>query len=72
MRNIPDKYNTDGLIDLTTAWKDLLTLADGASEKEIYELSENVLKKLNKPITKENVDIVIRTLISQVKINING
>ena len=45
-------------------------MADSASEEEIYALAENVLKKINKPITKENIDIIIRTLSSMVKINI--
>lgn len=70
MPNIPDKYNTDGLKDLTNVWQDLLTAADGATEHQIYALAENVVRKLHKPITKENVDIVLRTFSSQIKINI--
>lgn len=70
MPNIPDKYNTDGLKDLTNVWQDLLTVADGATEKHIYALAENVVRKLHKPVTKENVDIVLRTFGSQIKINI--
>ena len=70
MNKIPEKYNTSDFIDLTTAWKDLVAMADSASEEEIYALAENVLKKINKPITKENIDIIIRTLSSMVKINI--
>ena len=70
MSNIPDKYNTDGLNDLTNVWTDLLTAADGATEQQIYTLAEDVVKKLHKPVTRENVDIVIRTLATQIKINI--
>ena len=70
MNKIPEKYNTSDFIDLTTAWKDLVAVADGASEKQIYSLAEDVLKKINKPVTKENVDIVLRTLGSRIKINI--
>lgn len=70
MPNIPDKYNIDGLKDLTNVWQDLLTAADGATEHQIYALAEDVVRKLHKPITKENVDIVLRTFSSQIKINI--
>lgn len=70
MPNIPDRYNTEGLNDLTDVWQDLLAVADGATEKQIYALAEDVVRKLHKPVTKENVDIVIRTLGSQIKINI--
>lgn len=70
MPNIPDRYNTEGLSDLADVWQDLLAAADGATEKQIYALAEDVVRKLHKPVTKENVDIVIRTLCSQIKINI--
>lgn len=70
MPNIPDRYNTEGLNDLADVWQDLLAVADGATEKQIYALAEDVVRKLHKPVTKENVDIVIRTLGSQIKINI--
>ena len=70
MPNIPDRYNTEGLNDLANVWQDLLAVADGATEKQIYALAEDVVRKLHKPVTKENVDIVIRTLASQIKINI--
>ena len=70
MPNIPDRYNTEGLNDLTNVWQDLLTVADGATEQQIYALAEDVVRKLHKPVTKENVDIVLRTFGSQIKINI--
>lgn len=70
MPNIPDRYNTEGLNDLADVWQDLLAVADGVTEKQIYALAEDVVRKLHKPVTKENVDIVIRTLGSQIKINI--
>lgn len=70
MNKILEKYNISDFLDLTLAWKDLVAMADSASEEEIYALAENVLKKINKPITKENIDIIIRTLSSMVKINI--
>ena len=70
MPNIPDKYNTDGLKDLANVWQDLLMVVDGATEKQIYVLVENVVRKLHKLVTKENVDIVLRTFGSQIKINI--
>ena len=70
MPNIPDKYNTDGLKHLANVWQDLLTVADSATEKQIYALAEDVVRKLHKAVTKENVDIVLRTFGSQIKINI--
>lgn len=70
MPNIPDRYNTEGLNDLANVWQDLLAVADGATEKQIYALAEDVVRKLHKPVTKENVDIVLRTFGSQIKINI--
>ena len=70
MPNIPDKYNADGLKDLANVWQDLLMVVDGATEKQIYALVENVVRKLHKLVTKENVDIVLRTFGSQIKINI--
>ena len=70
MFNIPNRYNTEGFNDLADVWQDLLVAAEGATEKQIYTLAEDVVKKLHKPVTKENVDIVIRTLASQIKINI--
>lgn len=70
MYKIPEKYNTSDFVDLTTAWKDLVAVADGAPEKQIYALAEDVVRKLHKPVTKENVDIVLRTLGTQIKINI--
>lgn len=70
MYKIPEKYNTSDFIDLTTAWKDLVAVADGASEKQIYSLAEDVLRKINKPVTKENMDIIVRTLLSQIRIEI--
>lgn len=70
MPNIPDRYNIEGLSDLADVWQDLLAVADGATEKQIYALAEDVVRKLHKPVTKENVDIVLRTFASQIKINI--
>lgn len=70
MYKIPEKYNTSDFIDLTAAWKNLVAVADGAPEKQIYALAEDVVKKLHKPVTRENVDIVIRTLATQIKINV--
>ena len=67
MANVPKRYNTDGFVDLTNAWKEFTAIADGASEKQIYMLAEDILKKLKKPVNKENMDIVIGTLMSQVK-----
>lgn len=61
MYKIPEKYNTFNFSDLADAWKDLVAVADGTSEKELYSLAEDVLRKINKPVTKENVDIVLRT-----------
>ena len=71
MTTIPNNYNTKDFLDLTNAWKELVAVADGASEEEIYSLAEGVLKKINKPVTKENLDIIIRTLSSQIKLNIS-
>ena len=45
-------------------------VVDGATEKQIYALVEYVVRKLHKPVTKENVYIVLRTFSSQIKINI--
>ena len=32
MYKIPEKYNTSDFIDLTTAWKDLVAVADCATD----------------------------------------
>lgn len=61
MYKIPEKYNTFNFSDLADAWKDFVAVADGTSEKELYSLAEDVLRKINKPVTKENIDIVLRT-----------
>lgn len=61
MYKIPEKYNTFNFSDLADVWKDLVAVADETSEKELYSLAEDVLRKINKPVTKENVDIVLRT-----------
>lgn len=71
MYKIPERYNTFNFSDLTDAWKDLVAVADGTSEKELYSLAADVLKKINKPVTKENLDIIIRTVSSQIKLNIS-
>lgn len=70
MYKIPERYNTFNFSDLTNAWKDLVTVADGTSEKELYSLVADVLRKIKKPVTKENMDIIIRTLLSQIKVEI--
>lgn len=70
MYKIPEKYNTFNFSDLTDAWKDLVTVANGTSEKELYSLVADVLRKIKKPVTKENMDIIIRTLLSQIKVEI--
>lgn len=70
MSNIPDKYNSDGLKDLANVWQDLLTVANGATEQQIYALAEDIVRKLHKPVTKENVAIVLKTFGSQIKINV--
>lgn len=72
MYKIPEKYNTSDFIDLTTAWKDLVAVADGVSEKQIYSLAEDVLRKINKPVTKENMDIIVRTLMSMIKFDVTA
>lgn len=70
MYKIPERYNTFNFSDLTDAWKDLVAVADGTSEKELYSLAADVLRKIKKPVTKENMDIIIRTLLSQIRIEI--
>lgn len=70
MYKIPERYNTFNFSDLTDAWKDLVAIADGTSEKELYSLAADVLRKIKKPVTKENMDIIIRTLLSQIKVEI--
>ena len=70
MYKIPEKYNTFNFSDLADAWKDLIAVADGTSEKELYSLAANVLRKIKKPVTKENMDIIIRTVSSQIKVEI--
>lgn len=70
MYKIPERYNTFNFSDLTDAWKDLVAVADGTSEKEFYSLAADVLRKIKKPVTKENMDIIIRTLLSQIKVEI--
>lgn len=70
MYKIPERYNTFNFSDLTDAWKDLVTVANGTSEKELYSLVADVLRKIKKPVTKENMDIIIRILLSQIKVEI--
>ena len=70
MYKIPERYNTFNFSDLTDAWKDLVAIADGTSEKELYSLAADVLRKIKKPVTKENMDIIIRPLLSQIKVEI--
>lgn len=70
MYKIPERYNTFNFSDLTDAWKDLVAVADGTSEKELYSLVADVLRKIKKPVTKENMDIIIRILLSQIKVEI--
>lgn len=70
MYKIPERYNTFNFSDLTDAWKDLVAVVDGTSEKELYSLAADVLRKIKKPVTKENMDIIIRTLSSQIKVEI--
>lgn len=70
MYKIPERYNTFNFSDLTDAWKDLVAVVDGTSEKELYSLAADVLRKIKKPVTKENMDIIIRTLLSQIRIEI--
>ena len=70
MYKIPERYNTFNFSDLTDAWKDLVAVADRTSEKELYSLAADVLRKIKKPVTKENMDIIIRTLLSQIKVEI--
>ena len=37
-------------------------VVDGATEKQIYALVENVVRKLHKLVPKENVDIVLKNI----------
>lgn len=67
MFKVPTEYNTDGFMDLLNAWKHLVPVTNGADEKQIYLLAEEILKTLKKPVNEKNLNLVITKLQEIVK-----
>ena len=66
MEKFPDRYNTDGIMDLNKVWSRLISKADNADKKQLIKVAIEILKKLRKPITEENLNIVVNNLQKQV------
>jgi hypothetical protein len=54
-------------MDLLNAWKHLVPVTNGADEKQIYLLAEEILKTLKKPVNEKNLNLVITKLQEIVK-----
>ena len=57
MAKVPERYNTDGFKDLSKVWSHLISKADNADKKQLLRVAKEILKKLRKPPTEENVNI---------------
>lgn len=66
MEKFPNRYNTDGIMDLNKVWSQLISKADNADKKQLLKVAKEILKKLRKPITEENLNIVINNLQKQI------
>lgn len=66
MEKFPDRYNTDGIMDLNKVWSRLISKADNADKKQLIKVAIEILKKLRKPVTEENLNIVVNNLQKQV------
>ena len=66
MEKFPNRYNTDGIMDLNKVWNRLISKADNADKKQLLKVAKEILKKLRKPITEENLNIVVNNLQKQI------
>lgn len=66
MEKFPDRYNTDGIMDLNKVWSQLISKADNADKKQLLKVAKEILKKLRKPVTEENLNIVVNNLQKQI------
>ena len=53
-------------MDLNKVWSRLISKADNADKKQLIKVAIEILKKLRKPITEENLNIVVNNLQKQV------
>ncbi len=66
MEKFPNRYNTDGIMDLNKVWSQLISKADNADKKQLLKVAKEILKKLRKPVTEENLNIVVNNLQKQI------
>lgn len=66
MEKFPNRYNTDGIMDLNKVWNQLISKADNADKKQLLKVAKEILKKLRKPVTEENLNIVVNNLQKQI------
>lgn len=66
MEKFPNRYNTDGIMDLNKVWNRLISKADNADKKQLLKVAREILKKLRKPVTEENLNIVVNNLQKQI------
>lgn len=67
MEKVPERYNTEGIKDLNKVWSQLISKVDTADKKQLLRIAREILKKLRKPITEENLNIVVNNLQKQIK-----
>lgn len=67
MEKFPERYNTEGIKDLNKVWSQLISKADTTDKKQLLRVASEILKKLRKPITEENLNIVVNNLQKQIK-----
>ena len=66
MEKFPNRYNTDGIMDLNKVWNRLISKADNADKNQLLKVAKEILKKLRKPVTEENLNIVVNNLQKQI------
>lgn len=66
MEKFPNRYNTDGIMDLNKVWNRLISKADNADKKQLLKVAKEILKKLRKPVTEKNLNIVVNNLQKQI------
>lgn len=66
MEKFSNRYNTDGIMDLNKVWSQLISKADNADKKQLLKVAKEILKKLRKPVTEENLNIVVNNLQKQI------
>lgn len=66
MEKFPNRYNTDGIMDLNKVWSKLISKVDNADKKQLLKVTKEILKKLRKPVTEENLNIVVNNLQKQI------